>query len=76
MIADVAKRSRQLVDRLADPNPFDSAEERRTGRLAGEVSRGPASRIHTMVWLERARESHRLHEGIQTDDVLKESDPP
>ena len=72
MISDVAKRGRQLADRLVDPNPFDSAEQRRTWRVAGEVSRGPVSQVHTMVWLERARESHRLHEGIQTDDVLEE----
>lgn len=55
-----------MVDRAVG-SPFEDPDDQRKYEIAQEVSRGPVSALHTMVCLERARNSHRLHEGLEID---------
>lgn len=67
-------RLRSVVDRIRDPNPFSHPDERRKWAAAGEVSNGPASRVHVMVHLDGPRRSHALHEGYCRETVTKEGE--
>lgn len=69
-IGEIVRESLEDLETMVDRavgSPFDDPDDRRKWELAWEVSRGPASAVHTMVCLERARNSHRLHEGLEID---------
>jgi hypothetical protein len=56
-------RERVAAARGDTPFTDPSADERRRWVAAGEVSDGPASRIHTARWLARSRRCHAHAEG-------------